>query len=435
MRKSKISDAQIKNFRCVNQKFSNNFLIISKFSFIVKFFILRMETPFYTFEKERGAFFTDFAGWRLPLHFGSAIQEALEVRRNAGFFDITHMGRVIIRGKDSEKLISLVFTRVKVENGRGAYGFLVDQEGRVVDDVVIFKHSSEFFIAIFNASRKQKDIELILYEREKNSFDVEINDISDKTIFIALQGPSSPVKIQSILQKLKIPYEVSDLKRFSFIFDGDFFISRTGYTGEDGFEFFLHSDNAESVWMALCENVGVRPCGLAARDILRLEAGLVLYGQDIDEYNSPLGSHLEKFISPEFGRLREMKLVFEKNKSYLYGVVFDSPPIPKRGDRTNPDGVVTSSVFSVVLGKPIAFVRFKDIGFGGSLTLVGSGESSKSEGEGTMVGVDKGGVGRRGEVRRSEGVGRSEERKEFEVLAFTRGETVRGRTKKLPFFK
>ena len=140
---------------------------------------------------------------------------------------------------------------------------------------------------------------------------------------------------------------------------GKIFLSRTGYTGEDGFEVAIPVELASEVWRCLRES-GIPPCGLAARDILRLEAGLILYGLDLKEEDTPLGSHLERFVSPESERYSLLRKKFEEKPSFLLPVVFDSPPIPHSGQEVEPEGVITSSVFSPILKKPISFARFRE---------------------------------------------------------------------------
>jgi aminomethyltransferase len=319
------------------------------------------KTPFFELEKKEGAFFTEFAGWYLPLHFGSAIEEVLSVRQNAGFFDISHMGRVKIFGKDSEKLISKVFTRKLDQEKKGLYGFFVSEDAKIIDDVVVFKKKEDEFFLVVNASRKEKDLTLLEYEKQKNSFKAEIEDISDKTVFVAIQGPKSPEKTVKIISKFSpdLSQKIPELKRFQFDEDGEIFISRTGYTGEDGFEIVMPKERAYELWDEIKKEV--RPCGLAARDILRLEAGLILFGMDLtEETPPPFHSHLERFISEKSERFEILKKRFEENPLYLKGIIFDSLPVPNPGAKTEPEGVISSAVFSAVLKKPIAFGWFKE---------------------------------------------------------------------------
>ncbi len=319
------------------------------------------KTPFFELEKKEGAFFTEFAGWYLPLHFGSAIEEALSVRQNAGFFDVSHMGRIKILGKDSEKLISKVFTRKLEQEKKGLYGFFVSEDAKIMDDVVVFRKKEDEFFLVVNASRKEKDIALLEHEKQKNSLQVYIDDISDKTVFVAIQGPKSPEKTVKIISKFSpdLSQKILELKRFQFEEDGNIFISRTGYTGEDGFEIIMPKERAYELWDEIKREV--RPCGLAARDILRLEAGLILFGMDLtEETPPPFYSHLERFISEKAERFEILKKRFEENPMYLKGIIFDSLPVPHPGAKTEPEGLITSAVFSVVLKKPISFGWFKE---------------------------------------------------------------------------
>lgn len=319
-----------------------------------------LKTPFFELESRYNAFFTEFAGCLLPLHFGSAIEEALLVRNDCGFFDISHMGRIKIKGEDAEKLIKKIFSRNELKERKGHYGFLVSQEGKVIDDIVVFKNNPSDFFIVVNAARKEKDIELLKYEIETNKLKAEIKDISSETAFVAIQGPKAKDRIKELSEIKNLPpaESIIQLKRFSFIEKGETFISRTGYTGEDGFELSLPAELAEKIWKILVRIA--KPCGLAARDILRLEAGLILYGLDLDENTSPFGSHLEKFISEKSERFELMKKNFLANPQFLKGVILDGFPIPQSGDETEPEGKITSAVFSAVLKKPIAFARFKE---------------------------------------------------------------------------
>jgi len=364
----------------------------------------KKRTPFFEFEKHDGAFFTEFAGWTLPLHFGSALKEAIYVREDAGFFDITHMGRVEIKGEDAEKLIRKVFTRTFKTEGKGLYGFLISEDGKVVDDTIIFKIKENHFFAVFNAGRKDEDIKLLEYEKRKNGFSAEISDISSDTVFIAIQGPKSEEKTKIFFEKLaenmkskkrggekdvekieRAAKEIENIGRFSILLidgfeEGKIFVSRTGYTGEDGFEISMPASWSEEIWESIKE-AGIHLCGLASRDILRLEAGLILYGLDLKEDDTPFGSHLERFISPESERYEILRRKFEEKPSFLLPVIFDSPPIPHSGQKTNPDGEITSAVFSPTLKKPIAFGRFREKLPEGTRVIVEDKKGRRSEGK------------------------------------------------------
>lgn len=323
------------------------------------------KTPFFEFQEENLAHFTEFAGWKLPLHFGSAINEAQKVRYDIGFFDISHMGRIKITGADSINLFRKIFTRKLKDDSKGYYGFLVSEEGKVIDDAVIFRKTESDFIAIVNSSRKEKDLELFNYEIRKNNLKVQVEDISGSTFFVAIQGAKSFEKVKTFISILEQKGVVSgfseaikSIKRFSFIEKDNFFISRTGYTGEDGFEIYAQNHLAQVFWDTM-KSIEIPPCGLAARDILRLEAGLILYGLDLTEEDTVFFSHIEKFVEPDFERYKLMQSIAEKNPTYLRGVVWDNFPIPSHKDETEPSGYVTSSVFSPILRRPISFVRFR----------------------------------------------------------------------------
>ncbi|MDH5460551.1 MAG: glycine cleavage system aminomethyltransferase GcvT, partial [Candidatus Bathyarchaeota archaeon] len=243
---------------------------------------------------------TVFAGFEMPLLYKGIIPEHLAVRNSVGIFDISHMGRVIIRGFDSERFLNYVITNdVSRLSPNGAqYSVMCNENGGIIDDFVIYRLEKEKFMMVSNATNREKDYNWLVKNAE--GFDVKIEDVSDSVAMFAVQGPTA----EKTLQKISTA-DLNKIARFkcghSRLADVEVFISRTGYTGEDGFEIFIWDasltkpDNAVKLWNAILETgktFGIEPCGLGARDTLRLEAGMCLYGNDMDENTTPLEARL-----------------------------------------------------------------------------------------------------------------------------------------------
>ena len=305
----------------------------------------------------------------MPLWYSGIVDEHMAVRNTAGLFDVSHMGRVSIRGHEaSDFLESLLPTScMKIRDGRAFYSNMCNESGGIIDDVIVNRFSSDEYLMVINAGNREKDLSWI--RNISQDYDVSLDDISDITALFALQGPLA----SHILQKLT-EASLSELKRFSFVSSNvngtHCLISRTGYTGEDGFELTIYdttnanNEKAANVWDQLLnhgrEN-GLLPCGLGARDSLRLEAGMCLYGQDIDETTSPIEASLEgivdlngrKFVGSEALQSQQKKGVSRKRVAFS---LIDSG-IPRHGYDVffsdKPAGKVTSGTFSPLLKKGI----------------------------------------------------------------------------------
>ena len=251
----------------------------------------------------------------MPLWYYGVIPEHLAVRNDVGIFDISHMGRVSIKGRDSERFLDYIITNdvSTTSPNEASYSVMCNPAGGILDDFVFYRLEKESFLVVYNANNRPKDFNWLT--KNTKNFDVEIEDISDHTAMFAVQGP----KAELVLQKIAST-DLGRIGRFccdnSFLADVKVFISRTGYTGEDGFEIFIWNaslerpDEAVKLWNKILESgraFGITPCGLAARDTLRLEAGMCLYGNDIDETTTPLEARLrfvvkfkkERFIGKE----------------------------------------------------------------------------------------------------------------------------------------
>jgi len=261
------------------------------------------KTPLYQEHKALHAKMLSFAGWQMPLQYTSVKEEHLTVRNKAGIFDVSHMGQFFIYGKEAllflQKLVPQDLTLL--EEGKAVYSMLVNEQGGIIDDLIIYRlpdqNKTFKFLLIVNASRIENDLNRLL--NKKNNYDLIIDNESDKLSMIALQGPRSSEILEAlglIQENQPGKFKVKDIN----LLNMDIIIARTGYTGEDGFELIVKNENAVKLWKKLLEkgeNFGLKPIGYAARDTLRLEASLLLYGQDMDEKTTPVEASLNWTIS------------------------------------------------------------------------------------------------------------------------------------------
>ena len=237
-----------------------------------------------------------FGGWELPIQFEGILAEAKAVRSSAGIFDVSHMGRFEISGGDASRFLNKMVTAdiYNMDIGRGRYTLICNEMGGIIDDTIVYRLGRERFIMIPNAANTDAVLSWFSYWINSEGFQVELKVNTNETSLIALQGPLS----QSILQSM-VDRDLSTTKPFHCI-EGAInkipaTICRTGYTGEDGFEVICPNDKSDSIWFALQEK-GAVPCGLGARDVLRLEAGLLLHGTDMDPTITPIEAGLQRFI-------------------------------------------------------------------------------------------------------------------------------------------
>jgi len=254
-------------------------------------------TPLYDEHKDLGARLVDFAGWEMPVQYSGIKAEHQAVRNHAGLFDVSHMGEVVFRGPDAEEAVQRLVTRdvSRLADGQAGYAAVCYEDGGTVDDVLVYKRPEDFLVVV-NASNRDKDLEH--FRGNTKDLDVEVADESDVWALLALQGPEAAGLLMGLTDA-----DLTGLKYYRFL-EGDVagakaVISRTGYTGEDGFELYLSPDGAPRVWRELLE-AGATPTGLGARDTLRLEAGMCLYGNELDPETTPLEAgigfavHLDK---------------------------------------------------------------------------------------------------------------------------------------------
>ena len=261
--------------------------------------ILR-RTPLYDVHASMDARFVPFAGWEMPVQYGSILEEARAVRSGVGLFDVSHMGRLEISGADAADLLnSTLSIRVdKLGVGRARYNLICDSDGGIIDDCIVYRRGREHFLLVPNASNTSSVIEWIEKWMLDDS-DVSMKNVTADVAMIACQGPDAEATLQRLTD---FDLSMSNLRPFRgrtmTICGATCYVGRTGYTGEDGFEIMAPSDAAASVWEALVE-VGAVSCGLAARDVLRLEAGLLLHGNDMDTSVNPYEAGLGRFVEPD----------------------------------------------------------------------------------------------------------------------------------------
>jgi aminomethyltransferase len=308
-------------------------------------------TPLYEEHKALGARLVDFAGWEMPVQYEGIKAEHEAVRTRAGLFDVSHMGEVIFRGPQAEEAVQRLVTRdvSRLSVGQAGYAAVCYESGGTVDDVLVYRAQDDFLVVV-NASNREKDVQ---HFRENTSdLDVEVVDESDEWALLALQGPEAVRHLQPFtetdLSSIKYyRYEVGEVEGAYAV------ISRTGYTGEDGFELFVRSDDAPALWRRLIE-AGAAPVGLGARDTLRLEAGMCLYGNELDAETTPLEAgigfavHLDKeseFIGQQALR-REQE---EGLRKRLVGFKVEGRGIARHDYPVTVDGETVGSVTSGTL--------------------------------------------------------------------------------------
>ena len=301
---------------------------------------------------------TPFAGWSMPLHYGSQIAEHHQVRRSAAMFDVSHMTIADVTGAGAHHFLARVFANdvAKALPGKAVYGLLLNESGGIIDDVIVYGRKVGYRV-VSNAATRETVLEW-LGERA-DGFEVDINVRSDLAL-VAVQGPDAIAVFDDVAATA-----AAGLDSFAVLERNGWMVARTGYTGEDGVEVALPAEEAEALWRRLGE-AGVATAGLAARDTLRLEAGLLLHGQDMDETTTPLESNLGWTVAwnpPDrsfVGREALTRQRARKPDRVLRGVVLEARGVMRHGQHvaTNAGlGVVTSGIFSPTLGYSIGFAR------------------------------------------------------------------------------
>lgn len=324
------------------------------------------QTSLYQKHLDAGAKFVEFAGWDMPINYGSQIEEHLQVRTNAGVFDVSHMTVLDISGPGTNAFLRYLLSNdiAKLDEvGQALYSAMLNENGGVVDDLILYRMENGFRI-VSNCGTREKDLNWMAEQSE--AFNVTIEEKPQLAI-LAIHGPASPEKVCQVLDQDRIA-PVQALVNFRGVLLGDWFIARTGYTGEKGVEIILPNEEAPALWDKLLA-AGVKPAGLGARDTLRLEAGMNLYGHDMDEDTSPLAANMEQTISWEpqdrnfLGRqalLEHKKNQDAGNLPKLVGLVLEERGVLRKGQRVVSnagEGVITSGSFSPTLKHSIALAR------------------------------------------------------------------------------
>ena len=319
------------------------------------------QTPLNAKHREANAKLVDFSGWEMPIHYGSQIEEHHVVRRDAGMFDVSHMLPVDIKGEGARDFLRrLLANNVdKLQTtGKALYSCMLHEGGGVVDDLIVYFMTETWFRLVVNAGCADKDLAWMESQRDQFAPDLKILPCRDLAM-IAVQGPNAAEKFWAAMPGTR---ELTErLKPFTAVLVGTMFVARTGYTGEDGFEVMLPTKAAPYFWQALLE-AGVKPCGLGARDTLRLEAGMNLYGQDMDMTTSPLESGLAWTVDLKserdfVGKDSLQRLPVERQ---LVGLVLQDRGVLRSHQKVftpQGEGEVTSGSFSPTLSQSIALAR------------------------------------------------------------------------------
>lgn len=344
------------------------------------------KTPLHQVEKELGGKMVDFGGWELPVQFTSILEEHEAVRTKAGLFDVSHMGELTVKGRDALELLqkSTCNDVAKLDDGRAQYNGLLYPTAGFVDDILIYRNSADDYFVVVNASNTDKDYEWLA--RSAKGMDVEVKNVSADYAQLALQGPDA----ERILQPMT-DVQLGPMKYYRFgqgrVDGAAALVSRTGYTGEDGFEIYVAPKDGPRIMRKLLDG-GARPCGLGARDTLRLEAKMALYGNDIDDSTTPLEADLGWIVKLEKGDFTGRE-VLQREKSEglrrkLAGFEMIDRGIARHGytivDGKDEIGVVTSGTHSPTLKKAIglAYLPLDKSAQGSEFTVLIRGKETRA---------------------------------------------------------
>ena len=320
------------------------------------------KTPLYKKHVELNANMVDFANYRMPMQYSSIFEETKAVRNSAGLFDVSHMGEIEVSGDNATEFVNclVTFDISKIKDFQAKYTVMLNERGGIIDDLLVYKLKEKYLIVV-NASNQEKDFDWI---KQHENGGVEIQNVSKKYFQIALQGPLSEKIIKRIVKNAP-----SDLKFYHSkeenILNIQVLLSRTGYTGEDGFEIYGKSSEAEKIWDRVMEEgkeYNLSPCGLGARDLLRLEMGYCLYGNDITTETTPLEANLSWVVSLNkksfIGQDVLLKQKKEGIKKKLVGILVPGKRIPRHGNKIlikqEKVGTITSGNYSPNIGSSIA---------------------------------------------------------------------------------
>lgn len=329
---------------------------------------MSQQTPLFAQHQACGARMVDFHGWLMPLHYGSQLDEHHAVRRAAGMFDVSHMTIVDLTGARTREFLRHLLANDVAKltlPGKALYSAMLNASGGVIDDLIVYFIDEQHFRLVVNSATRENDLAWI--SEQAKDYGIQIDERRDLAL-IAVQGPEAIEKAQLVMSTEQRS-AVSGLKPFFSVESGGWFIATTGYTGEQGYEIALPAEQAATLWQALL-NVGVKPAGLGARDTLRLEAGLNLYGQEMDESINPLAANMAWTLAwqpeeREFIGRAALERLQEQGTDKLVGLILHEKGVLRNdlpvsfidinGDPQQ--GVITSGSFSPTLGCSIALAR------------------------------------------------------------------------------
>ena len=323
---------------------------------------LTLRTTLHRIHQKHHAKLIDFFGWSMPLHYGSQIEEHLAVRQHAGLFDVSHMGVLDVQGTQAQAFLRHLLANDIQKLGtanKALYSCMLNEHGGVMDDLIVYRMNNQHYRLIINASNREKDVNWLL--QQQANFPQCQCQLQPALSILAIQGPKAIGLLSQMLNT-----DLNQCDRFHFITKGNLFIARTGYTGEDGVEVILPNDQAELFWQQ-CINAGIQPCGLGARDSLRLEAGYNLYGQDMDEQVHPYAANLSWTLcwkDPQrdfIGKTALQTIALSKKLPQFTGVVLLEPGVLRNQQiiqsESGPAGIITSGGYSPTLKMAIGFAR------------------------------------------------------------------------------
>lgn len=325
-------------------------------------------TPLYDTHVAAKARLVPFAGWEMPVQYAGVLPEVKAVREGAGLFDVSHMGRVRLSGRGAldylQHLLVSDLAKLPSAGGMAQYSLMCLEAGGVIDDVIAYRIGPEEFVVVVNASNRAKDLAWMRHHTA--GFAVTLEDESDQTALLAVQGPKAVALVDGLSDA-----DLSVVARFgvaeTVVAEVAVMVARTGYTGEDGFELFCAAEDAPKLWAALVA-AGAVPCGLGARDTLRLEAALPLYGHEMDEHTTPYEARLSWVVKLDkeadfLGKAALTDIKAAPKRKALVGIEMEGRAIPREGylvfapGSTEPAGHVTSGTFSPMRNKGVALAR------------------------------------------------------------------------------
>jgi aminomethyltransferase len=352
-------------------------------------------TSLHPIHKKMQAKMTNFAGFEMPLYYSSIIKEHLNVRKNVGIFDVSHMGDIIVSGKEAKEYLSYLFPASiwKMKTGQAKYTCFLNKNGLIIDDTIVTKLEEEKYLIVPNASNTDKILNWMNNQTKK--YDVNITDISNNISCIAVQGPSSPDLIKHLFNYNLKSFEVSyhnyeHESQINKLFKEKnmILLSKTGYTGEKGFEIMVNNSGAEKIWlelMTLGKEYEIMACGLGSRDTLRMEKGFLLSGQDFKEDRTPTEAGISWTISWEHDFIGKNALSNHQPEEIFMGFIMQEKGLPRHGCEIYSGhekiGIITSGTISPILncGIGLGYIKKEYAEFGRIVEIEIRGKRIKSK--------------------------------------------------------